>query len=187
LRKAGNHDPPEGKRLGERGQSAGEDTGAIKALGLQHVLMLPVAESRLLYQPSGTTRTKPHHPMSRGRSIAIAGASGPEGASLSSHPETGLMERGTLYAAAACGPRVPLRLVVGLAWLRSAQAGRMPIDSAYTYTEPLLSAGEIPLLAYHGDEDLPMLERMDRTAAETPFPCRRRHGLRLQAMKGEHL
>jgi len=159
--------------LGERGASAAKTLAAIKALGFTHVLMLPDSESRLLYQAIGDDPDI--HlitPCREGESIAIAAGLWTGGRKpLIVIQNTGLMEAGDALRGCGIGPRVPLRLVVGWRGYGSAQAGRMPIDSAYTYTEPLLSAWGILYWRIMGDEDLPMLERMDRTAAETSLPA----------------
>jgi phosphonopyruvate decarboxylase len=83
---------------------------------------------------------------------------------------TGLMEAGDALRGCGLGPRIPLRLIVGWRGYPGAQAGRLPIDSAYTYTEPLLSAWEVPTWHLMGDDDIEVLAAMDRTAAESSLP-----------------
>ena len=157
----------------ERGASAVKTLAAIKTLGFTHVLMIPDSESRLLYQaieedPDIQLIT----PCREGESIAIAAGLWTGGRKpLLVIQITGIMEAGDALRGCGLGPKVPLRLMVGWRGYGGAQAGRMPIDSAYTYTEPLLNAWGIPYWRIMGDEDLPMLELMDRTATETSFPA----------------
>ena len=159
--------------LSERGASVAKTLTAIKTLGFTHVLMIPDSESRLLHQAIGDDPDI--HlitPCREGESIAIAAGLWTGGRKpLLVIQNTGLMEAGDAVRGCGLGPKVPLRLMVGWRGYSGAQAGRMPIDSAYTYTEPLLHAWGIPYWTMMGDEDLPMLERMDRTAAETSLPA----------------
>jgi len=159
--------------LRERGASAAKTIAALKALDFTHVLMIPDSESRLLYQAIGSD-PELHHltPCREGESIAIAAGLWTGGRKpLIIIQNTGLMEAGDALRGCGLGPKVPLCLIVGWRGYSGAQAGRLPIDSAYSYTEPLLSAWGIPYWPIMGDEDLPLLERMDRTAAETSRPA----------------
>ena len=134
------------KTSGERGASVAKTLAAIKALGFTHVLMIPDSESRLLYQAIGDDPDI--HlitPCREGESIAIAAGLWTGGRKpLIVIQNTGLMEAGDALRGCGLGPKVPLRLMVGWRGYGGAQAGRMPIDSAYTYTEPLLPAWGIP-------------------------------------------
>ena len=158
--------------LSERGASVAKTLAAIKSLGFTHVLMIPDSESRLLHKAIGDDPNL--HlitPCREGESIAIAAGLWTGGRKpLLVIQNTGLMEAGDALRGCGLGPKVPLRLMVGWRGYGGAQAGRMPIDSAYTYTEPLLSAWGILYWRIMGDEDLPMLERMDRKATETSLP-----------------
>ena len=159
--------------LRERGASAAKTLSALKALNFTHVLMIPDSESRLLYQAIGSD-PELHllTPCREGESIAIAAGLWTGGRKpLIIIQNTGLMEAGDALRGCGLGPKVPLCLIVGWRGYSGAQAGRLPIDSAYSYTEPLLSAWGIPYWPIMGDEDLPLLERMDRTAAETSRPA----------------
>jgi sulfopyruvate decarboxylase subunit alpha len=158
---------------GERGASAVKTLAAIKTLGFTHVLMIPDSESRLLYQ--AIEEDPDIHlitPCREGESIAIAAGLWTGGRKpLLVIQITGVMEAGDALRGCGLGPKVPLRLMVGWRGYGGAQAGRMPIDSAYTYTEPLLDAWGIPHWHIMGDGDLTMLELMDRTATETSAPA----------------
>ncbi|MEW6333759.1 MAG: hypothetical protein AB1558_05780 [Thermodesulfobacteriota bacterium] len=158
---------------GEHGAGAARTLAVIKALGFTHALIIPDSESRLLYDAIGNDPDI--HlitPCREGESIAIAAGLWTGGCKpLIVIQTTGLMEAGDALRGCGLGPKVPLRLMVGWRGYMGAMAGRKPIDSAYTYTEPLLRAWGIPHWHLMGDEDLPMLERMDRTAAETSFPA----------------
>lgn len=156
-----------------RGASVAKTMAVIKSLGFTHVIMIPDSESALLYQAIGDDPDiQLTTPCREGESIAIAAGLWTGGRKpLIVIQTTGLMEAGDALRGCGLGPKVPLRLMVGWRGCGGAQAGRMPIDSAYTYTEPLLHAWGIPYWCIMRDEDLPMLERMDRTAAETSFPA----------------
>jgi sulfopyruvate decarboxylase subunit alpha len=158
--------------LSERGASAAKTLAVLKALRFTHVLMIPDQESRLLFQAIGDDPDI-HliNPCREGESIAIAAGLWTGGCKpLLVMQNTGLMEAGDALRGCGLGPKVPLRFMVGWRGYGGAQMRRMPLDSAYTYTEPLLSAWGIPHWFIMGDEDLPMLERMDRMAAETSLP-----------------
>jgi sulfopyruvate decarboxylase TPP-binding subunit len=163
----------EERTLIERGPSAAKTLAALRVLGFTHVLMIPDTESWLLHR--AVENDPDMHlitPCREGESIAIAAGLWTGGCKpLVVIQNTGLMESGDVLRGCGLGPKVPLRLMVGWRGYSGAQAGRLPIDSAYPYTEPLLSAWGIPYWYLMGDADLPMLERMDRTAAETSHPA----------------
>jgi hypothetical protein len=60
--------------------------------------------------------------------------------------------------------------MIGWGGLEGWEAGRRPIDSAYTYTEPVLAAWGIPYVPLMSDDDIGTIEEMDRTAAATSMP-----------------
>ena len=158
--------------MSERGASAGRTLTAIEALGFTHVLMIPDGESRLLYDAVRASALALITPCREGEAIAIAAGLWTGGEKpLVVLQNTGLMEAGDALRGCGLGPRVPLRLMVGWRGYGGATAGRTPIDSAYTYTEPLLAAWGIPCWRLMGDEDLPALATMDRTAGETSLPA----------------
>ena len=84
---------------------------------------------------------------------------------------TGLMEAGDALRGCGLGPRVPLRMMVGWRGYTGAIAGRVPIDSAYPYTEPLLEAWGVPKWHLMSDADLGALAAMDSTAESTSMPA----------------
>lgn len=169
----GNHSEQKESAPSERGTSVAKTMAVIKSLGFTHVIMIPDSESALLYQAIGDDPDiQLITPCREGESIAIAAGLWTGGRKpLIVIQTTGLMEAGDVLRGCGLGPKVPLRLMVGWRGYGGAQEGRMPIDSAYTYTEPLLHAWGIPYWYIMGDEDLPMLALMDRTAAETSFPA----------------
>ena len=158
--------------MSERGASAARTLAQVEALGFTHVLLIPDSESRLLYDAVRHSALSLITPCREGESIAIAAGLWTGGRKpLVVLQNTGLMEAGDALRGCGLGPRVPLRLMVGWRGYSGAMAGRAPIDSAYTYTEPLLAAWGIPFWRLMGDEDLPTLATMDRTAEETAFPA----------------
>lgn len=158
--------------MSERGASAGQTVARIEALGFTHVLLIPDSESRLLYDAVRRSTLPLITPCREGESIAIAAGLWTGGRKpLVVLQNTGLMEAGDALRGCGLGPRVPLRLMVGWRGYAGVMAGRTPIDSAYTYTEPLLAAWGIPWWPLMADEDLPVLATMDRTAAESSLPA----------------
>lgn len=156
----------------ERGASAARTLAQIEALGFTHVLMIPDSESRLLYDAIAKSPVTLLTPCREGESLAIAAGLWTGGRKpLVVIQNTGLMEAGDTLRGCGLGPKVPLRLMVGWRGYGGAMAGRSPIDSAYTYTEPLLAAWGIPCWHLMGDEDLPRLATMDRVAGETSAPA----------------
>jgi sulfopyruvate decarboxylase TPP-binding subunit len=158
--------------MSEGGASAIRTLEQIRTLGFTHVLMIPDSESRLFYDAVRRSALSLITPCREGESIAIAAGLWTGGRKpLVVLQNTGLMEAGDALRGCGLGPRVPLRLMVGWRGYGGAMAGRKPIDSAYTYTEPLLTAWGIPCWRVMGDEDLPALALMDRTAEETSLPA----------------
>ena len=155
------------------GPSAGATLAELKRLGFSHVLSIPDSESRLLHE---AVRTDPDieliSPTREGESIAIAAGLWTGGAKpLVLIQNTGLMEAGDALRGCGLGPRIPLRLMVGWRGYAGDAAGRLPIDSAYTYTEPLLAAWGIPTWWMATDDDLLSIATMDSTAASTSMPA----------------
>ncbi len=158
--------------MSERGASAARTVAQIQALGFTHVLLIPDSESRLLYDAVRGSSLSLITPCREGESIAIAAGLWTGGRKpLVVLQNTGLMEAGDALRGCGLGPKVPLRLMVGWRGYASALAGRAPIDSAYTYTEPLLAAWGIPWWPLMTDEDLPAVATMERTAEETSLPA----------------
>ncbi len=158
--------------MSERGASAARTVAQIEALGFTHVLLIPDSESRLLYDAVRSSTLPLITPCREGESIAIAAGLWTGGRKpLVVIQNTGLMEAGDALRGCGLGPKVPLRLIVGWRGYAGAMAKRPPIDSAYTYTEPLLGAWGIPCWHLMSDDDLPALVTMDRKAEETSMPA----------------
>lgn len=145
----------------------------LEGLAVTDVLSIPDSESRPLHDaldrhPDINLIT----PCREGESVAIAAGLWVGGRKpLLLIQNTGLMEAGDALRGCGLGPNVPLRLVVGWRGYRGAMAGSRPIDSAYTYTEPLLDAWGVPYGRLFSDDDLDSLVEMDRIAAETSRPA----------------
>jgi sulfopyruvate decarboxylase subunit alpha len=158
--------------MSERGASAKRTVAQIEALGFTHVLLIPDSESRLLYDAVRSSALPLITPCREGESIAIAAGLWTGGRKpLVVLQNTGLMEAGDALRGCGLGPKVPLRLMVGWRGYGGAMAKRLPIDSAYTYTEPLLGAWGIPWWPVMSDDDLPALATMDRKAEATSLPA----------------
>jgi sulfopyruvate decarboxylase TPP-binding subunit len=155
------------------GASAAATLHALRGIGTTHALIIPDSESRLLFEALlADAAIDVISPTREGESIAIASGLWTGGASpIVIIQNTGLMEAGDALRGCAVGPSVPLRLVVGWRGYAGAMAGRLPTDSAYTYTEPLLDAWGIPTWHLMSDDDLPNIATMDRTATETSRPA----------------
>ena len=158
---------------GTNGASAAATLAEIKRLRFTHVLSIPDSESGPLHdavREDGTIGLI--SPCREGESIAIAAGLWTGGAKpLLLIQNTGLMEAGDALRGCGLGPRIPLRLLVGWRGYVGAEAGRLPIDSAYTYTEPLLEAWGIPTGRLRTNDDLRALETMDSTASKTSMPA----------------
>ena len=134
--------------------------------------MIPDTESRLLYEAIRGSALSLVTPCREGEAIAIAAGLWTGGRKpLVVIQNTGLMEAGDALRGCGLGCRIPLRLVIGWRGYAGATAGRAPIDSAYTYTEPLLAAWGIPSWRVMSDDDLPALAEMDRIAEATSLPA----------------
>lgn len=155
------------------GVSAAATIDALRGIGITHALIIPDSESRRLFDAlNAAPGIDVITPTREGESIAIAAGLWTGGA----HPvvviqNTGLMEAGDALRGCALGPSVPLRLMVGWRGYGGAMAGATPIDSAYTYTEPLLEAWGIPTWHLMSDDDLDVIATMDRTATTTHRPA----------------
>ena len=159
--------------MSEKGASAKKTVQKLHELGFTHVLMIPDSESRLLYEAlDNDTKIDLITPCREGESVAIAAGLWTGGLKpLLVIQNTGLMEAGDSLRGCGVGPNVPLRMMVGWRGYGGAMAGKLPIDSAYTYTEPLLQAWKIPTWHFMSDDDLGTLKMMDQTAAETSYPA----------------
>ena len=159
--------------MSEKGASALKTVRKLHELGFTHALMIPDSESRLLYEAlESDPKIDLITPCREGESVAIAAGLWTGGLKpLLVIQNTGLMEAGDSLRGCGVGPKVPLRMMVGWRGFGGAMAGKLPIDSAYTFTEPLLHAWKIPTWHFMSDDDLAMLEWMDQTAADTSHPA----------------
>lgn len=155
------------------GVSAALTVTTLKRIGMTHAVIIPDSESRLLFESlNADPDVMVISPTREGESIAIAAGLWAGG----SRPwvviqNTGLMEAGDALRGCGIGPRVPLRLIVGWRGYAGAQAGRLPIDSAYPYTEPLLAAWGVPTWHLMDDGDIGVLGAMDEAAATASHPA----------------
>lgn len=155
------------------GPSATAALGVIRRLGFTHVLSIPDSESRLLHAAAeGDPDLELIVPCREGESIAIAAGLWAGGAKpLLVIQNTGLMEAGDALRGCGIGPSVPLRMLVGWRGFAGADAGKLPIDSAYPYTKPLLEAWGVPYEILDGSDGLDAIERMDAVAEQTSRPA----------------
>ena len=159
--------------MGEKGASARRTTRKLHELGFTHVLMIPDSESRLLYEAlERDERIDLITPCREGESVAIAAGLWTGGQKpLLVIQNTGLMEAGDALRGCGTGPGAPLRMMVGWRGYGGATAGKLPIDSAYSFTEPLLEAWRIPTWRLMSDDDLGALDLMDEAAASASYPA----------------
>jgi sulfopyruvate decarboxylase subunit alpha len=155
------------------GLSGSKTVDTVIGLGFSHVVMIPDAETRLLFDALwGRPEIQVVSPAREGEGVAIAAGLWVGGARpLLVLQNTGLMEAGDSLRGCGLGPKIPLRLLVGWRGYPGAMAGRLPIDSAFTYTEPILRAWGIPYRLLMAESDLGALAEMDRIAEETSMPA----------------
>ena len=155
----------------DKGLGASKTADAIIGLGFSHVVMIPDAETRLLFDVL-RGRLQVLSPAREGEGVAIAAGLWVGGARpLLILQNTGMMEAGDSIRGCGLGPKIPLRMLVGWRGYPGAMAGRLPIDSAFTYTEPILRAWGIPYRLLMEESDLGALAEMDRIAEETSMPA----------------
>jgi sulfopyruvate decarboxylase subunit alpha len=154
------------------GPSAGRTLAVIKRLGFTHALSIPDSESRHLHAAlESDPEIELIMPCREGESIAIGAGLWVGGAKpLILLQNTGLMEAGDALRGCGLGPSIPLRLLVGWRGFAGWEAGRRPIDSAFTYTESILAAWGVPYEVIRGDADLEAIGRMDLVAERTSRP-----------------
>jgi sulfopyruvate decarboxylase subunit alpha len=159
--------------VSQSGVSARSALAALHGIATTHVLAIPDSENRHLYaaldeDPDIELIT----PSREGESLAIAAGLWTGGCRpLVLIQNTGLMEAGDALRGCGIGPRIPLRLMVGWRGYPGAKAGRLPIDSAYPFTEPLLQAWEVPYSLMMSDDDLGAVAEMDQTAEKSSHPA----------------
>lgn len=142
-------------------------------IGITDVVSIPDGESRHLFSALvETPGIEVYQPTREGEGIAIAAGLWVGGRRpLVLLQNTGLMEAGDALRGCGIGPSIPLLLLVGWRGYPGAVTGRLPIDSAYPYTEPLLRAWGVPYRHLMGDQDLGALEEMASLAESTSKPA----------------
>ena len=155
------------------GLSGAKTAEVIAGLGFSHAVIIPDAESRHLFD---ALMAHPDidvvSPAREGEGVAIAAGLWVGGARpLLVLQNTGLMEAGDTIRGCGLGPRIPLRMLVGWRGYPGAMVGHLPIDSAFTYTEPILRAWGIPYRLLMEDGDIDALAEIDRIAEETSMPA----------------
>lgn len=155
------------------GVSSARTVSILKDLEVTHVVTIPDGESRLLFEAlTDDPDTTVISPTREGEGLAIAAGLWVGGCKpMVLLQNTGLMEAGDALRGCGIGPSIPLMLLIGWRGYPGALAGRLPIDSAYLFTEPLLDAWEVPHWRLMSDEDLPVLAEMDRVASVTSKPA----------------
>lgn len=145
----------------------------LRRLSFTHVLSIPDSESARLHDAvASDPDIELIMPAREGESVAIAAGLWTGGAKpLLLIQNTGVLEAGDAIRGCGLGPRIPLRMVIGWRGYKGVERGALPVDSAYTYTEPVLEALGIPAPHLSGDADLPLVEEMDRTAERTSMPA----------------
>jgi sulfopyruvate decarboxylase TPP-binding subunit len=145
----------------------------LKDLGYTDAVVIPDGESRHLYQALiDDAAIEVYMPTREGEGVALAAGLWVGGR----HPivvlqNTGLMEAGDALRGCGIGPSIPLLLLVGWRGYPGAVAGALPIDSAYTYTEPLLEAWGLPHRTLMGEDDFGVIEEMTVAARASSKPA----------------
>lgn len=154
------------------GVDASRAAATIKDLGFTDVICIPDGESRHLYQKLvADPAIEVYQPTREGEGIAIAAGMWVGGRKpIVILQNTGLMEAGDALRGCGIGPRIPLLLMIGWRGYPGAMEGRLPIDSAYPYTEPILDAWGVPHRHLMSDDDLGVIGEMAATAEETSLP-----------------
>lgn len=153
--------------------SATRTVSVLKGLGFTDAVSIPDGESRYLYQALvDDSEIEVYLPTREGEGIAIAAGLWVGGRRpVVVLQNTGLMEAGDALRGCGIGPSIPLLLLVGWRGYPGAMAGTLPVDSAYTYTEPLLQAWGVPYRTLMGDDDLGVIEEMAMLAAGSSTPA----------------
>jgi sulfopyruvate decarboxylase subunit alpha len=153
--------------------SATRTVSVLKRLGFTDAVSIPDGESRYLYQALvDDLDIEVYLPTREGEGIAIAAGLWVGGRRpVVVLQNTGLMEAGDALRGCGIGPSIPLLLLVGWRGYPGAIAGTLPLDSAYTYTEPLLEAWGVPYSTLMGDDDLGVIDEMTAMADATSRPA----------------
>ena len=154
------------------GVSASRTVSVLKDLGYTDAVSIPDGESRHLYQALvDDSDIEVYLPTREGEGIAIAAGLWVGGRRpVVVLQNTGLMEAGDALRGCGIGPSIPLLLLVGWRGYPGAMAGALPIDSAYTHTEPLLEAWGLTHGRLMDEDDLGVIEEMTVAARTTSKP-----------------
>lgn len=145
----------------------------LKDLEFTHVVSIPDGESRHLFaaltdDPEITVIS----PTREGEGLAIAAGLWVGGCKpLVLLQNTGLMEAGDALRGCGIGPSIPLMLLVGWRGYPGALTGKLPIDSAYPFTVPLLDAWGLSYRTLMSDDDLDVIGEMAAVATATSKPA----------------
>lgn len=163
----------EGETIMTKGASSQATIAELIRLDFTDIVMIPDTESAKLFEAAkASPALRVLSPTREGEGIAIAAGLWVGGRKpIVVIQNTGLMEAGDALRGCAIGPRIPLRLIVGWRGYPGAQAGRLPVDSAHPFTEPLLDAWDMPTWHLMADDDLNTIALMDDTAATTSLPA----------------
>lgn len=154
------------------GVSAAAATLVVKEIGFTDVVSIPDGESRHLHRALEADATLAiYTPAREGEGIALAAGLWAGGRRpLVVLQNTGLMEAGDALRGCGIGPRIPLVLWVGWRGYSGAMEGKLPIDSAYPYTLPILEAWGISHRRMMSDDDLAVIGEMADEAMQTRRP-----------------
>jgi len=155
------------------GASAAQTVTILKELGFTDEVSIPDGESRHLYHALLEEESiEVYLPTREGEGIALAAGLWVGGRRpLVVLQNTGLMEAGDALRGCGIGPGIPLVLLIGWRGYQGAMEGRLPIDSAYPYTEPLLDAWGVPHRRLMDDDDLEVIGEMTALAVSTSKPA----------------
>lgn len=160
------------ERSPSTGVSASRAAATIRDLGFTDVVCIPDGESQHLYQALiDDPGIEVYQPTREGEGIAIAAGLWVGGRKpIVILQNTGLMEAGDALRGCGIGPRISLFLLVGWRGYPGAMEGKLPIDSAYPFTEPILDAWGIPHRRLMTDDDLGVIGEMAALAEDTSHP-----------------
>ncbi|HEX9866279.1 MAG TPA: thiamine pyrophosphate-binding protein [Acidimicrobiia bacterium] len=153
--------------------SATRTVSVLKGLGFTDAVSIPDGESRYLYQALvDDSDIEVYLPTREGEGIAIAAGLWVGGRRpVVVLQNTGLMEAGDALRGCGIGPSIPLLLLVGWRGYPGAMSGALPVDSAFTYTEPLLQAWALPHRMLMNNDDLGVIDEMTAMAGATSRPA----------------
>jgi sulfopyruvate decarboxylase TPP-binding subunit len=160
------------ERSAPAGVNASRAVAAIEDVGFTDAVSIPDGESRHLHQALlDAPGIEVYQPTREGEGIAIAAGLWVGGRRpIVILQNTGLMEAGDALRGCGIGPRVPLFLLIGWRGYPGAMEGKLPVDSAYPYTEPILDVWGIPHRRLISDDDLGVIGEMASLAEQTSLP-----------------